>query len=203
MANLNTRIRGVQILDKGVDTAQIADSAVEALQINADAVTTVKILDANVTMAKIESGADKQLVIVGAGGVPAYQDVTGDVTIGNTGVTAIGATKVVDSMINDDVATGLAGTGLTATAGVLDIDIGGGLVTEDDIIRNEVLAKDSGSDVDYTLANSPVADTVAVFLNGLLQVPGSGEDYTIAGSVITFAEAVDDADGVMVDYIVS
>jgi len=187
MANLNTRIRGVQILDKGVDTAQIADSAVEALQINADAVTTVKILDANVTMAKIESGSDKQLVIVGAGGVPAYQDVTGDVTIGNTGVTAIGATKVVDSMINDDVATGLAGTGLTATNGVLDVDAIVTNIVEGDIQKATFEGDDAT--VEFDVGELALANSIQVYLNGLLQESGSGKDYTVTTDKVTFSVA--------------
>jgi len=53
----------------------------------------------------------------------------GDVTIAAGGEASIGATKVTDAMINDDVATNLAGTGLTsAVAGVLGV-IGGDGIT--------------------------------------------------------------------------
>jgi predicted nucleic acid-binding Zn-ribbon protein len=47
---------------------------------------------------------------------------------------------------------------------------------------------DGTNDV-FTLANTPVAGSEQVFVNGLLQAPGVGEDYTISGSTITFAEA--------------
>jgi len=259
MANRNTRIRGIQILDKGVDTAQIADSAVEALQINADAVTTVKILDNNVTLAKIADGTDAQMIICDASGYPTYAVVTGgDVHIDNAGLATIQATKVTDAMLNDDVATGLAGVGLSDTSGVMALDVNevgevvvdvandsfcltdnsdsdatkrdtiadlvtaiagagltatagvlavdehaSGIITEDDIVRNEVVEPDTASDTDYTLANSPVVGTVNIYLNGLLQQPGTGEDYVIDGASVVFATAVDASDLVLADYIVT
>ena len=255
MANRNTRIRGLQVLDKGIDTAQIADNAVETLQL----------LDNNVTLAKLADGTSAQMIICDGDGYPTYVAVSGgDVTIDNAGSATIGSTKVTDDMINDDVATGLAGDGLEATDGVMAIDLkaNDGLeidngeltvdydnstigiisnalavkdegiteaklnadnapaetkvlgwsgsqlswvagITESNLIMNEVLAKDTGSDVDFTLANTPAADSVTVYLNGLLQQPGTGEDYLISGSTITFAEAVDDADAVIACYYIS
>ena len=204
MANRNTRIRGIQILDKDIDTAQIADSAIEALQLNADAVTTVKILDENVTVGKMaDMGLEAHIFVADALLRPVSVAVSGDITVNASGVTAIGATKVVDSMVNDDVATGLAGTGLTAVAGVLNVDDFGDVITDDDIIRNEVLTPDTGSDTDYTLANTPVVGTVNIYWNGMLQRPGTGEDYTIDGSSIVFADAIDASDSVIADYIIT
>lgn len=245
MADLNTKIRGEQIKDASITASELATDAVE----------TLKIKDANVTLAKLESGADKQLVIVGAGGVPAYQDMSGDVTIGNTGITAIGATKVLDSMINDDVATGLAGTGLSASTGVMAVDLqevaevaitvaddyvvlldggisgatkkekwadiitaiaGSGLTATsgvlsadaitDNIIEADILFEDestncNGSQTAFTLASSPVANSVMVFLNGLIQQEGSGKDYTISGTTITFATAPASGDILLVHYL--
>lgn len=45
----------------------------------------------------------------------------------------------------------------------------------------------NGSNVSFTLANTPVSGSVAVYLNGLLQT--AGDDYTISGSTITYAVA--------------
>jgi len=240
----NTRIRGLQIRDADITVTQLANDAVE----------TAKIKDKNVTLAKLEDGADKQLLIAGAAGVPAYQTVSGDVTIGNTGITAIGATKVTDAMINDDVATNLAGDGLAATTGVLALDLneltgavvavatdsiaivdsddnsskkesiadlvtamaGTGLtatagvlsadaitdnIVEADILYENESANCNGSNVEFTLAETPIANSVQVFQNGLLQEEGSGNDYTIAGAVITFAIAPVADDLLLVHYI--
>ena len=192
---MNTQIRGLQIKDSDITVLQLANDAVE----------TAKIKDKNVTLAKLEDGASAQLVVVGAGGVPAYQDVSGDVTISNVGATAIGATKVVDAMINDDVATGLAGTGLTATAGVLSVD-----TIADNIVEADIQVENFSADVDvsgyageHTLANAPIVNSVQVFLNGLMQEEGSGKDYTLTASVIQFATEPISGDIILVHYIIN
>lgn len=58
----------------------------------------------------------------------------------------------------------------------------------------------NGSNVTYTLANTPVAGTVRVFLNGLRQKVGAGNDYTISGSTITYLTAPLTGDVITVDY---
>lgn len=58
------------------------------------------------------------------------------------------------------------------------------------IEANEVPFGDiNGANTTYTLANTPVSGTVMLFLNGLLQEEGSGNDYTIAGTTITMETA--------------
>jgi len=44
----------------------------------------------------------------------------------------------------------------------------------------------NGSNPTFTLANTPVAGTESLYVNGLLQDPGAGNDYTISGLTITF-----------------
>lgn len=55
-----------------------------------------------------------------------------------------------------------------------------------------------------TLANTPVAGTDRVYLNGLRQEKGSGKDYTISGATITFTfnlkTSPGQSDVVLVDY---
>lgn len=58
----------------------------------------------------------------------------------------------------------------------------------------------NGSNVTFTLANTPVAGSEQVFLNGLLQDPGAGNSYTIAGAVITFLSAPLSGDEIHVTY---
>ena len=47
----------------------------------------------------------------------------------------------------------------------------------------------NGSNTAYTLADTPVAGSEHVFLNGVLQESGAGNDYTISGANITLLSA--------------
>lgn len=58
-----------------------------------------------------------------------------------------------------------------------------------------------GSNTTFTLANTPVSGTVIVFLNGLRQKSGAGNDYTISGSTITYLSAPLSGDVLTVSYI--
>src|SRR5215469_41341 len=58
----------------------------------------------------------------------------------------------------------------------------------------------NGVNVTFTLANTPTANTEEVFLNGILQEPGAGNDYTISGSAITMLSAPLSGDRIKVNY---
>ena len=47
----------------------------------------------------------------------------------------------------------------------------------------------NGSNTAFTLANTPVAGSEHVYLNGMLQESGAGNDYTISGASITMLSA--------------
>lgn len=47
----------------------------------------------------------------------------------------------------------------------------------------------NGSNTSFSLANTPVAGSEHVYLNGILQESGSGNDYTISGAAITMLTA--------------
>lgn len=69
-------------------------------------------------------------------------------------------------------------------------------------IKNETPSgTQNGSNVDFTLAFTPIAGTPEVYLNGVLQDLGSGNDYTISSSVISFAVAPVSTDKIRVHYI--
>jgi hypothetical protein len=63
--------------------------------VNAD-INTAAAID----FSKLATLASTQILVGSAGGVATARTVTGDVTIGNTGVTAIGANKVLSSMVS-------------------------------------------------------------------------------------------------------
>jgi hypothetical protein len=60
----------------------------------------------------------------------------------------------------------------------------------------------NGVNTDFTLANTPTAGTVAVYKNGIRQLVGAGNDYTISGTTITFlADNIPQTgDNLIVDY---
>jgi len=105
-----------------------------------------------------------------------------------------------------DIATGMAGSGLTATAGVLSVD-----AVTDNIVESDIVLENLSADIDATgyagvhaLANDPVVSSVQVFLNGLLQEEGSGKDYTLGGTgskTVTFATAPISGDIVLAHYV--
>jgi len=64
----------------------------------------------------------------------------------------------------------------------------------------EALAVTHNSAVLPALANTPVAGTVQVYLNGLRMLAGSGNDFTVTGSVITMEYLLKTNDQVQVDY---
>lgn len=68
------------------------------------------------------------------------------------------------------------------------------------VIRETPTGDVDGVNVTFTLANTPIADSEEVFLNGLLQEPGIGNDYTIVAGVITYLSAPLTGDRLRVNY---
>ena len=69
------------------------------------------------------------------------------------------------------------------------------------VVRETPSGLVNGSNTTYVLANTPVSGTEEVYLNGIQQEPGAGNDYTIATSTITFLSAPASGDKVRVSYL--
>ena len=67
-------------------------------------------------------------------------------------------------------------------------------------VYNELPAVTANS-ATITLSNVPIAGSQQVYLNGVRQAPGSGNDYSITGDTITFAFDLKTNDVVLVDYM--
>lgn len=65
---------------------------------------------------------------------------------------------------------------------------------------NQYLSTVSGTQV-FLLPDSPVTNSVQIYVNGLLQEPGIGNDYTISGQVVTFALSLELNDILLASYI--
>ena len=59
----------------------------------------------------------------------------------------------------------------------------------------------NGSNTAFTLANTPTAGTVKLYLNGVRQKSGAGNDYTISTNTITMTTAPVSGDVLIADYM--
>lgn len=86
------------------------------------------------------------------------------------------------------IATITQGTGITVTNGVGTITIAAtaGLGTANFVTRETPSGTVNGSNVTFTLANTPTSGTETVYVNGVALDSGAGNDYTISGLTITF-----------------
>jgi hypothetical protein len=69
------------------------------------------------------------------------------------------------------------------------------------VVRDSPTGAVNGTNTAYTLTSTPVTGTEQVFLNGLLQEPGAGNDYTISSGTITFLAAPVTGDRIRVTYL--
>ena len=100
-----------------------------------------------------------------------------------------------------DLVTAMAGSGLTATNGVLSVDSIANNIVEGDLQVENESASCNGANTDFTLSNTPLANSIQVFLNGLLQEDGSGKDYTVSGTTVSFNVAPETGDILIIYYI--
>ena len=183
MAKLNTAIRG----------AQIADAvAGDGLEWTSDDVLG---LDLKTTSGLSIDTAELKLDLNNLG--VAVVDVAAD----SFAIIDADASNVTAKEAIADLVTAMAGTGLTATAGVLAVDDIATAVLEADILYENKSAECNDSNVTFTLAQTPLSNSVQVFLNGLIQEEGSGKDFTIDGVTITFVIAPNTGDIMLVHYI--
>lgn len=99
------------------------------------------------------------------------------------------------------VATSVAMSGdvTISNAGVTTVDAA--FVKNADIVTREVPSGAiNGANTSFSLANTPVAGTETLYLNGLEQNVGGAADYTISGATITYNTAPTTGDILVVSY---
>jgi len=70
-----------------------------------------------------------------------------------------------------------------------------------DFISDADLVKEDLAYDDFGLSNTPVANSLHLYLNGLLQEEGSGKDFTIDTATITWATVPEATDIVIAYYV--
>lgn len=186
IADLITAVAG----DALVATSGVLDvQAGTGLEISSD---TVRIAAAAAGVG-LSGGAGSALAVdLNELSTEATFDVTADF-IGIVDASDSGSDKTLWSVI----ATAIAGTGITATNGVLSADTVSDVITESDFVKS-VQTATGGQTVMTTFSGSAdvVPNASKVYLNGLLQEEGGSEDYTIVNTtgVVTFVVGLDAGD---------
>lgn len=138
-------------------------------------------------------------------------DLTGDVTTTGNGTATTIANNAVTNAKMADAAVGIAELSATGTPSATTFlrgdntwgtPAGGGTLSPTNFVTRETPGGTvNGSTTAFTLANTPTAGTEHVYLNGLLQEPGAGNDYTISGATITYLTAPVTGDKIRVSYM--
>jgi len=116
--------------------------------------------------------------------------VSGDATVADGGALTIAANAVQDSMLNDDVATGLAGAGLSAASGVLALDLNE--LTTESIASGDFLPFEDSTD---NGSHKITIDNLAAFMAGD-GVDASSGKLSVAGSTVS---STADADAALIE----
>jgi len=68
------------------------------------------------------------------------------------------------------------------------------------IVNEEPIGLINSINTEFELVNNPIEGTLAVYLNGLLQTPGTGKDYVTSGRDISFTKAPRNGSEILVSY---
>lgn len=95
-------------------------------------------------------------------------------------VTMVDATdSSSDKALWSVIATAIAGSGITATNGILSADSVTDNIVESDISQDNFSAITNGVLTDFDLTSIPLTASLQVYINGVYQEEGSGKDYEL------------------------
>ncbi len=190
--------------------------AADAIVVDTTAVTAAQDTTGNTytadgTKGMLLTGSAFSVKLAAAGGL--NFDGTGNVQVLANGaslnVSAIGV-KIADGtagqlMVANPTAafTTLSGDATLSGTGALTLTTGAaGVVKAANFTFNELpTGTINGVNATFTLTTAPLAGKQSVYLNGVHLNPGAGNDYTIAGAVITMLTIPQTGDVVLCDYL--
>jgi hypothetical protein len=156
----------------------------------------------NITFAQIPGPSD---ITAGAGLLRTGQTI--DVVSADNSMTINADNLQVKLDAARAVTVGASGIGVNIDAATMQISAnqlgvktGTYLGSTNIVTRETPTGLVNGANATFTLAATPTANTEEVFLNGILQEPGAGNDYTIATSTITMLSAPITGDRLRVNY---
>ena len=199
MADRITKIRGSQILDGTITTDEInASAGIEESKLALDYSTDG--LNTAITGHTGDSNNPHS--------VTKAQVLTGDL-IANADIDAAAAIDESKLAIANEPVDGYVLAWVGGSAGAMtwieDV-LPVAQVAQADFVANEVANETpNGTIVNFTHDTAAIEASVQVYLNGLLQQPGSGKDYvyTVGSKQAAFAIAPDTGDIVMFCYVKS
>jgi hypothetical protein len=134
--------------------------------------TTNSVLYASAATTISQATASAAQVLLGnATGIPTFTSLTGDVTVGNTGVTAIGANKVLDTMLRQSVNSSVIGRSAGSTGNVADIVAG----ADGQVLRRIAGALGFGTLDNSSLTAGSFTNITGVGTLGSLTISGAGQ----------------------------
>lgn len=103
---------------------------------------------------------------------------------------------IIGAMVSGNTETNITVT-YDDTNGKLDFVV----TSSNRVVRETPTGAVNGTNTTFVLASAPAAGSEEVFLNGILQEPGAGNDYTISGDTITYLAAPETGDRLRVSYV--
>lgn len=144
----------------------------------------------------IDVVAADNTMTINANSIQVKLDAAGAIVVGASGigvqVLAAGGLQITSNSLGIK----LNGSSLTLGASGLSVTN----PTPNFAVREIPSGLVDGSNAAYTLLTPPTAGSEEVFLNGILQEPGAGNDYTISGWTVTFLTAPATGDRIRVSY---
>ena len=152
------------------------------------------------TLSTLAAAASGNVLLSGTtpsyGKVGLTTHISGTLAVGNggTGITTTPANGqiLIGNGTTYTAATLTAGTGISVTNGSGSITLAvttgasGVVLASNFVVRETPSGTVNGSNATFTLAATPLSGTEHVFVNGVLQNPGAGNDYTISSATVTF-----------------
>jgi hypothetical protein len=153
------------------------------------------------TLAKLAGVATgNALISGGVGTAPSWgkigltTHISGTLAIGNGGTGVTGTPTNGQLLIGNGsgytIANLTAGTGISITngAGTISLAVNSAtfIAVANYVVRETPTGTINGTNATFTLAATPVAGTEQVYVNGIQQNSGAGNDYTISTNTITF-----------------
>ncbi len=187
IADLITAIAGDGLAaSSGVLALDLNELTGAGIDVSAD---SIAFIDATDSSTKKESVADLITAAAGVGLAASSGVLAVDLNELNTEATFDPTADFVpmvdatdsssDKALWSVIATAIAGSGITATDGVLSVSPDADAVLEADITDDDFTALLDGIETDFDLTDIPLVKSLAVYINGKFGIEGSEKDYEL------------------------